>query len=479
MDTQIKKINVFVWKNDQWVSQSIVPKIFIPESNIISGKQIDQLKVTKQNSSLYNSPNEIEHRKDLRYGKIDNDPLSMEIRTLRGDIPNHTDLQVDPLSGECGGGNTTLTVQREIWKDKKIPIEKRKIAAKYAPYTFVGAPKDEIHKVLIRLNTVGKRDEDSVPALYDRTIPIILEGIKKYGFYNFRNAQWKFYLEDFINLYRNDVLSIKKINLLWKVYNLPESKSKNDLLVDMKDYSWKDLTDELDKLERESNKKVINPNRPDFLKIIREELNLKQNLKDAFFKCIKDVNKLFDNDITNPNYGLKKSSISTIMSHLLMHRLCKVWNNTGKEIYHCTTEAAVDTRSEKDKVIPDLKFTYFTNQAKNINSNFDDVTQEVKVSMNDYPMDSTCIYYGGPGLKFMNDTFYYCANISDDLSKGLLFFGELNKYDISARSTFTLNNVIKSRIRDNDFELIAGNFSYDKIKREYSFSGEEVNEFVN
>ena len=291
MDTQIKKINVFVWKDDQWVSQSIVPKIFIPESNILSGKQIEQLKVTKQNESIYNSPTEIEHRNDLRYGKKDNDPLSMELRTLNDDIPNHTDLQIDPLTGECAGGNTTLTVARQIWKDKKIPIEKRKIAAKYAPYTLEGAPTDEVHKVLIRLNTVGKRDEDSVSALYDRTIPIILTGIKKYGYYNYRNARWKFYLEDFINSYRSDVLSIKKINLLWKVYNLPESKSKKDLLVDMTDYSWKELTDALDKIERESNKKVVNPNRPDFLKIIREEPNLKQNLKKAFFKCIKDVQR--------------------------------------------------------------------------------------------------------------------------------------------------------------------------------------------
>jgi len=474
MDTQIKKINVFVWKDDQWVSQSIVPKIFIPESNILSGKQIDQLKITKQNESIYNSPTEIEHRNDLRYGKKDNDPLSMELRTLNGDIPNHTDLQIDPLTGECAGGNTTLTVARQIWKDKKTPIEKRKIAAKYAPYTLKGAPIDEVHKVLIRLNTVGKRDEDSVSALYDRTIPIIITGIKKYGMYNYRNTEWKLYLEDFINSYRNDVLSIKKINLLWKVYMLPESKSKKDLLVDMTDYSWKELTDELDKLERESNKKAVNPSRPNFLEIIREEPNLKENLKNAFFKCIKDVNNLFDNDITNPNYGLKKSSISTIMSHKLMHSFCKVWNNLGKELYHCTTEAAVDTRSEKDKVIPDLKFTYLTDQAKNINSNFDNVTQEVKFSMNNYPMDSTCIYYGGPGLRFMNDTYYYCANVSDDLSRALLFFGELDKLDISARNTFTLNNIIRRRLRDSDFELIAGNFFYDKKRRRYSFSGEEV-----
>ena len=474
MDTQTKKINVFVWKDDQWVSQSIVPKIFIPESNVLYGKQIDQLKVTKQNISVYNSPNEIEHRKDLRYGKKDNDPLSMELRTLNDDIPNHTDLQIDPLTGECAGGNTTLTVAEQIWRDKKIPIDKRKISAKYAPYTFVGAPEDEVQKVLIRLNTVGKRDEDSVPALYDRTIPIILTGMKKYGYYNYRNARWKFYLEDFINSYRSDVLSIKKINLLWKVYNLPESKSKKDLLVDMTDYSWKELTDALDKIERESNKKVVNPSRPDFLEIIREEPNLKQNLKKAFFKCIKDVNNLFDNDITNPEYGLKKSSISTIMSHLLMYRLCKVWNNLGKEKYHCTTEAAVDTRSEKEKVIPDLKFTYMTDQAKNINPNFEDVTQEVKFSMSDYPMGSTCLYYGGPGLRFMNETYYYCATISNDLKKGLLFFTELDKFDVSTRNTFTLNNIVRRRLWDNDFEFIAGNFNFDKKSRRYKFEGEEV-----
>ena len=115
-----------------------------------------------------------------------------------------------------------------------------------------------------------------------------------------------------------------------------------------------------------------------------------------------------------------------------------------------------------------------TDQAKNINPNFEDVTQEVKFSMSDYPMSSTCLYYGGPGLKFMNDTFYYCATVSNDLKKGLLFFTELDKFDISARNTFTLNNIVKRRLWDNDFEFIAGNFNFDKKSRRYKFEGEEV-----
>jgi len=479
-----KKVNVWKWEDNQWVFKSITPKIIIPESNILVGKQIEQLKVTEQNKSVYNSASETQHRNDLRYGKKENDPLSMELRTLAGDIPNHTDLQADPLTGECTGGNTTFTVANQIWNDKNIPVEKRKIAVKYSPYTFEGAPLDEILKVLVRLNTVGKRDEDSVAALYDRTIPIIITGIKKYGMYNHKTKEWKHYLQDFIDSYRKEVLSITKINMLWKVYLLPETQAKKHLLEDIKDFSWKDLKDALEKIERLSNKKLINSDRPDFLKIIREDSNLKLKIKKSFFESIKKIKKMFSYDmngetikINHPLYGLKKSSISTMMSHLFMFELCKVWNSLGIDMYHCTSEAAIDTKSEKEKVIPDLKFTYLTDQAQKINSNFEDVTQEVKFSMNDYPMSSTCLYYGGPGLKFMNPTFYWCATASDDLSKALLFFGELDKHDILSSNTFTLNSIIKRRLRrngDNHFELVAGNLDYNKTKGTYKFDGEEV-----
>lgn len=476
-----KQTSVYMWENNQWVSKNVTPLIFIPESNILIGKQIDQLKVTKQNKSVYNSATEVQHRKDLRYGKKENDPLSMELRTLLGIVPNHTDLQVDPLTGECAGGNTTLTVAQQIWNDKNIPVEKRKISAKYAPYSFKGAPVDEILKVLIRLNTVGKRDEDSVSALYDRTIPIIINGINKFSYYDFRKKEWKDYLQDFIDSYREEVLSITKINMLWKVYSLPETQVKKDLLEDIKDFSWKDLKDTLEKIERVSNKKLINPDRPNFLKIVRETPDLKTNIKKVFFKSIKDVTQMFSYDlndktigITHPLYGLKKSSISTILSHKFMFELCRIWNQLGIDTYACTAEAAIDTKSEKEKVIPDLKFTNLTEQSQKLNPNYEDVTQEVKFSMNNNPMSVTCLYYGGPGLRFMNPTYYWCASASEDLSKALLFFGELDKNDISSNNTFTLNSIIKKRLMDNKFELVAGTLNFNKSKRTYNFKGEEV-----
>ena len=45
--------------------------------------------------------------------------------------------------------------------------------------------------------------------------------------------------------------------------------------------------------------------------------------------------------INHPLYGLKKSSISTMMSHLFMFELCKVWNSLGIDMYHCTSEASI------------------------------------------------------------------------------------------------------------------------------------------
>ena len=80
-----------VWSDEanKLVWQFIEPKILF-ESEIITGKDTNKIKVCPVNKDAYNSELEKKHRDELQYGNNNDDELSMEERFKQGLPVNET-----------------------------------------------------------------------------------------------------------------------------------------------------------------------------------------------------------------------------------------------------------------------------------------------------------------------------------------------------------------------------------------------------
>ena len=444
------------------------------ESQIISGKDTNKIKVCPVNKDAYNSELEKKHRNELQYGNNNDDELSMEERYKQGLPLNETPISYCILTGQSIEGNTRLEVAHIIWQKYNVPLEKRILKVSPSTYAITkDLPRVELRRILSKVNKMGKRDEDSPAAIYNFFIPLIQDFYLQYDDlpdFTSKSKRWRDVLKPFINDYGNDLLDIKRIYTLYKVSIIKDDKAKAEIVDNLVDLSFTEIDKMLSDHNKFKTKKAHNELNSIFVDEIKNSKQLLIEIKKAIYNEIKLVRdrQLHYKDgrvvsALDEDLGQASFNIAGIISNWSVFNLSKVWNDyafdTKNKLFQCVTEAyKMNTKKSKNEKIPDLRFNNLTELALKENPNVEAVEQEIKCSLNDHLFD--IIYYGGTGLKFMNPTPYFFVNVTKDLKKAIIIFGMADKDDVTTGKggcTIKFKNWYKNHCHSDDFVFISGN----------------------
>lgn len=469
--------------SNKWEPVMITPKIYIPENGRMTVRDLKELaKITSLNGRLYASESEIEHREELAKGTHEGDTFAFVERIENGLTANFNPIFLCPMTGSVVGGNTTTQTLYDIVDsdDNNYTLDNIIARVEYADYVFDDdCPNKEKMKKLFEYNKTGKRDEMSFSAIYDRVTAFFEQYHRRYpwvcGGSSYRTQYWKSNFQEILSWFKNDdyPMDTKKLKWIMDFYTLPE-KLKSEFEKQKKNLDWTSAEKLLNTLTREKNSKKENPNKFDFVKLVREN----QEIKDAMNKSIKSsINQVKDIYTRKnkqgkiiPHYhktkGVMSCSIAGAVSHKIMFDLVGVFENIEDENLRnrlqCITESGKQV-SGKDTVIPDLSFPILSDEYLKEDKNYDKATMEIKVAT--HKPGSTVLFYGGPGFKMITETPYLFVVVDKELTECIVILKNLHKELVSTSSTVKMTDVLNKR---GDFVQIVGTkknktYYYEKI----------------